>query len=136
METMDALIISRAIERIVFMLCAPLLLYLGYRLMARALDHNDQARAELRDKYKLQAASLLPGGVCVLLAVSIGFAIFRHPLELPKAEQDLRIKLDQIGHPVPPNAAPHAGPEGVGVGGEVGPAPKPSLGREIPSPPR
>lgn len=139
MEAMDALIVSRTIERTVFMLCAPLLLYLGYRLLARAFDYNDQARAELRDKYKFQAASFLPGAACVLLAVAIGFAIFLAPLELSKAEQDHLIKLDQIGHPVPQRAAPPpppAGPGGVGPGGDVGSAPKPSLGREIPSPPR
>ncbi len=129
MEAMDALIVSRAIERTVFLLCAPLLLYLGYRLLARALDHNGQARAELRDRYKIQAASFLPGAACALLALIIGFAIFSHPLELSKAEQELLIKLDQIDHPVPRSAAPApppAGPGAVGPGGKVGSAPKPS----------
>ncbi len=101
METMYALIVSNAVERAVFMLCVPLLFYLGYRLLARALDQNGQARAELRDKYKFQIAGLLPGAICALLAVAIGIAIFSHPLGLSKSEQDLLIKLDQIRRPVP-----------------------------------
>ena len=60
------------------MLCAPLLLYLGYRLLVCALDHNGQARAELRDKFKFQATDFLPGVACLALAVIIGFAVFSH----------------------------------------------------------
>lgn len=136
MEAMGALIVSRAIERAVFVLCAPLLLYLGYRLLARALDLNGQARAELREKYKFQVTSFLPGITFVLLAVTMGFAIFWYPLELSKAEQELLLRLDENGLTVSQNAASQARPEGVGPGAEVGHAPKPSSEREIPSQPR
>lgn len=121
MEAMTALIISRTIEQTVFMLCSPLLLYLGYRLVARALDQNGQARIEMREKYRFQAASCLPGSACMLLAVVIAFAGFSHPFELSKIEQDLLIKLDQIDHTVSPpqSAAPV-------TGGKGGAGPKPS----------
>ena len=125
---MDALIVSRAVERTVFMLCAPLLLYLGYRLLVLALDHNGRARAELRDKYKLEALAFLPGAACVLLALASGSAIFLQHLELSKAEQDLLIKLDEI-HPLPQSAAPALPPGAPGLVAperKDGPAPKPS----------
>ena len=129
MEAIEALIIARAIEQTVFMFCAPLLLYLGCRLLARALDDNGQARAEMRDKYKFQAASFLPGTACILLATVIGFTAFSQASRLTKAEEDFLIKLGQIGHPVPQNAAPvtpPAGPEGASVSGNPKSALKPS----------
>lgn len=124
METVEALIISRAVERTLFMLCAPLLLYLGFRLFVRALDANSQARAEMRNKYEFQAASFLPGSACILLAIAIGFTVFSQASRLSKAEEDLLIKLGQIAHPIPQNqtpVAPPAGPAGTIAGGNTKP---------------
>ena len=112
METIEALIVSRAIERTVFVLCVPLLLYLGFRLFARALDDNGQARSELRDKYKFEVASFLPGSACIVLAMVIGFTVFSQASRLSKAEEDLLIKLGQPAHPIPQIAAPVAAPGG------------------------
>ena len=129
MEAIEALIVSRAIERTVLMLCAPLLLYLGFRLFVRALDANGQARAELREKYEFEVASLLPGSACILLAMVIGFTVFLQASRLSKAEEDLLIKLGQIAHPIPQNVAPvasPAGPAGTMAGGNTKPALKPS----------
>ncbi len=106
MEAIEAIIVSRTIERTLFMLCAPLLLYLGYRLFARALDENRDVRAELRDKYTFQATSFLPGSACILLALAISFTVFSQPSRLSKAEEDLLIKLAQIAHPIQSKATP------------------------------
>lgn len=129
MEAVEALIVSRAIERTAFMLCAPLLLYLGYRLFDRALVDNGQARADLRDKYKFQKASFLPGSACILLAMVIGFTLFFQAARLSKAEEDLVVMLDRTTNPIPRNAAPVVPPGGSGgaiLGGNTKPPLRPS----------
>jgi hypothetical protein len=79
----------------VFMLCAPLLLYAGYRLCAKAWDDNMEARTELRDKFKFQAASFLPGAICLISALVIGFVVFDNPMQLSKAEAEVLSKPQQ-----------------------------------------
>jgi hypothetical protein len=125
MDVLEALIVSRAIERTVIALCAPLLLYLGFRLFAQALEDNHQAHDQLCNEYKFQPVSLLPGSAFLLLATLIGFIVFSQALPLSKTEDDLLLKLDQIAHPVARNA-PSAPNLGVGRAIEGGNS-KPSL---------
>jgi hypothetical protein len=99
---MSALIYGRVIERLLLVACAPLLLFIGYRLFILGVNDQIQVGANLKDSFRVKLANLSPGSFCFVLAIVIGAVAFSRPLKITDQEREtLRASMDS---PSPPAA--------------------------------
>jgi hypothetical protein len=92
---MSALIYGRVIERLLLVACAPLLLFIGYRLFILGVNDRIQVGAHLKDSFRVKLANLSPGSFCFVLAIVIGAVAFSRPLKITDQEREtLRDSMD------------------------------------------
>jgi hypothetical protein len=109
---MPTLEIARAMERLIIVACAPLLLYVGYRLLVLGITGQIQLSANIKNEVGAKFTNLSPGGLCFVLAVAIGIASFSHPLTWTKEGKTEHISASEVpAHPAAATLSYLGGPE-------------------------
>jgi hypothetical protein len=85
---MSPLIYGRVIERLLLVTCAPLLLYIGYRLFILGISGQIRVDADLKDKFRLKLVNLTPGSFCFVLAITIASVSYFRPLSITQQDQE------------------------------------------------
>lgn len=83
---METLEIARAVERLIIDACAPLLLYIGYRLFLVGATGQIQLSADVKNRLRAKLTNLSPGALCFVLAVAIGVTSFKRPLHFSSSD--------------------------------------------------
>ena len=69
---MDTTIILRHLERLIVTTCAPLLIYIGYRLFRLGYLKPMNASGRSGGQVSLRLSNLTPGALCFILGVALG----------------------------------------------------------------
>jgi len=86
---------GRVGERLILVGCAPLLVYVGYKLFALGIAGQMNLTGELKDDLKVRLTNLSPGSFCFLLAIVIAGISFTRPLHLERSEEEGSKQIQQ-----------------------------------------